>query len=149
MDRRLDSLWLGCVTCQVVEDLQRREIENLRGKPSAWNTATESQQADRIPNAPSMANDGNKAIKTFVAGDVRASEHPVLSSFHTLFVREHNRICDILIARGQRDDERNYEAARKIVGALIRTLHSKNFCRHLELRCKPYRGYNGRAKLQP
>jgi len=93
------------------------------------------------PNAPGMANDGNKTIKTFVAGDVRASEHPVLASFHTLFVREHNRICDLLIARGLRDDEKNYQAARKIVGGLIQHITFNEFLPTLGVSLRPYRGY--------
>lgn len=35
----------------------------------------------------------------FVSGDVRANEHGVLTCFHTLFMREHNRLCEELAAR--------------------------------------------------
>lgn len=28
------------------------------------------------------------------AGDIRAIENVVLASFHTIFMREHNRLCD-------------------------------------------------------
>ena len=51
-------------------------------------------------NSPEMANDSGHHVKTFVAGDDRAAENPVLTSLHTLFVREHNRICDSLIRPG-------------------------------------------------
>jgi hypothetical protein len=111
-----------------------------------WNTTSGEHDAPIDQSAPSMANDGNKTIKTFVAGDVRASEHPVLASFHTLFVREHNRICDLLIARGQRDDEKNYQFARKVVGALIQNVTYKEFLPSLGVTLKFYRGYNSNAR---
>lgn len=82
--------------------------------------------ADRIdPNAPLM--DGavsrtGQLVKVFVAGDARANEQPGLTALHTLFVREHNRICDQLTARSGCNDEANYQAARKIVGGLIQSI---------------------------
>ena len=56
----------------------------------------------------------------FVAGDHRSTENPLLSSLQTLWVREHNRICDQL--SGQQpglSDERLYQKARvKVMGLL-------------------------------
>jgi peroxidase len=150
----LNTAWIDGSAVYGSDAKRARWLRTLRGgkmKSSAgnllpWNTTTGEQAAPIDPNAPSMANDGNKTIKTFVAGDVRASEHPVLSSFHTLFVREHNRICDILIARGQRDDERNYQTARKIVGALIQNVTFREFLPSLGVTLKPYRGYNNQVR---
>ena len=122
------------------------KMKTSSGNLLPWNTTTGQHEAPIDPNAPSMANDGNKTVKTFVAGDVRASEHPVLASFHTLFVREHNRICDMLIARGQRDDEKNYQLARKIVGALIQNVTYNEFLPSLGVTLRPYRGYNSNVR---
>ena len=33
----------------------------------------------------------------FLAGDIRSNENIVLTAMHTLFVREHNRLCDIIV----------------------------------------------------
>ena len=60
--------------------------------------------------------------KVFVAGDVRANEQVGLTALHTLFVREHNRICDQLTARRGCNDEVNYQLARKMVGGLIQSI---------------------------
>ena len=58
-----------------------------------------------------MANDNNHKTKAYVAGDIRAGEHPGITSLHTLFVREHNRICDKLIAQGRCVQKRWGEAS--------------------------------------
>jgi len=50
----------------------------------------------------------------FIAGDERSDEHAVLSSIHTLWVREHNRICGIL-PRHWTEDERFWSARRAVI----------------------------------
>ncbi len=68
------------------------------------------------------AGDGDPE-RFFLAGDVRANEHPVLTSLHALFVREHNRLCDVIDARQPGlDDEELYQRARKVVGAQMQAI---------------------------
>ncbi|MEZ5056955.1 MAG: peroxidase family protein [Saprospiraceae bacterium] len=77
------------------------------------------------PSAPFMDHNRDRCgelVKVFVAGDVRANEQPTLLALHTLFVREHNRICDERVAEGYTDDEDNYQYARKIVGGLCQSI---------------------------
>lgn len=33
----------------------------------------------------------------FVAGDARVGEHSMLTSMHTCFMREHNRLCRVMM----------------------------------------------------
>lgn len=53
----------------------------------------------------------------FLAGDERATEHSFLTALHTLWVREHNRICDVLPATLTADEQ--FWKARQIVIAKI------------------------------
>lgn len=68
------------------------------------------------------AGEGNPG-NLFVAGDVRASENVGLASLHTLFVREHNRLAEIIAAFDPNlDDEAIYQQARKLVTAQIQQI---------------------------
>jgi hypothetical protein len=67
-----------------------------------------------------MANDAGIVPDTslFAAGDVRANENIELTSMHTLFMREHNRIADLIHAQNPGlSDETIYQLARRRVGA--------------------------------
>ena len=58
-----------------------------------------------------------KVNDTYVAGDVRATENPGLSSLHTVFVREHNRIAAALHALDATlSDEELYQRTRRCRG---------------------------------
>ncbi|TRY75693.1 hypothetical protein TCAL_04782 [Tigriopus californicus] len=55
---------------------------------------------------------------TYHAGDIRALENPALTSMHTLFLREHNRIAEQLYHMDPSlDDEEIYQRTRRIVSA--------------------------------
>ncbi|MDF1859905.1 MAG: peroxidase family protein [Verrucomicrobiales bacterium] len=66
----------------------------------------------------------------FAAGDVRANEQIGLTAFHTLFLREHNRLADEIAAyqfpydnlSDPAIDEEIYQRARAIVGALLQKI---------------------------
>ena len=97
------------------------KLKTSEGGLLPFNTIDGEYDSNIDPNAPSMAGDNGGVTKTWVAGDVRAGEQPGLTSLHTLFVREHNRICNQLKSQGMNNDEQIYQTARKRVGALIRS----------------------------
>ena len=58
--------------------------------------------------------EGKNGKIEFMAGDVRARENPGLSSLHTIFVREHNRIATLIAANiTQWSDECIYQFTRR------------------------------------
>ncbi len=117
------------------------KLKTSTGNLMPYNTVDGELSSAIDPLAPSMANDSGGTVKTFVAGDIRAAENPVLLSIHTLFVREHNRICDGLWKQGLRNDELIYQTARKIVGGLIEAITYQEFLPALGIVLRPYAGY--------
>ena len=63
-----------------------------------------------------------------IAGDVRASENVALTSVQTLFVREHNRLADEIVAANPTlSDEAIYQQARAIVIGEIQAITYNEF----------------------
>ena len=120
------------------------KLKTSVGDMLPYNTLTGEYNSDIDPGAPSMAGDGGGTLKTYVAGDVRAAEQPGLTSLHTLFVREHNRICDRLIADGMKGDEEIYQTARKEIGAIIQNITYYEFLPSLGVNLKSHRSYDDR-----
>ncbi|CAB9507447.1 Peroxidasin homolog [Seminavis robusta] len=75
-----------------------------------------------------LPNAGGNSTTLFVAGDIRANEQVGLTSMHTLFVREHNRLADLIQATwSDATDEQIYQLARKIVGAEMQIITYKEW----------------------
>ena len=102
------------------------------------------KNVDGLENA---GGDGTDASAFFLAGDIRANEQIGLTAMHTLFVREHNLLCDDINATYPgADPEQQYQLARKIVGAEIQVITYKEFLPALLGPMAPdldgYSGYN-------
>lgn len=75
-----------------------------------------------------LENAGGNGTEFFVAGDIRANEQVALTAMHTLFIREHNLLCDDIIATyPSASAEQQYQLARKLVGAEIQAITYKEF----------------------
>lgn len=101
-------------------------------------------------NTGGLDNAGGTSDSLFLCGDVRANENVLLTSIHTLFLREHNRIATEIQARSpELTDEEIYQAARKRVGALVQVVTYEEFVPTLLGRdaLPPYTGY--RAQVDP
>lgn len=121
---------------------QNGKMKVSSGNMLPFNTTTGEYDAPLDLSAPKMDDDNNRTKKTFAAGDPRAAENPNLTSFHTVFIREHNRICDRLKNQGMTNDEEIYQKARKEVGALIQSVTYNQWLPSFGIQLKPYSGYN-------
>lgn len=75
-----------------------------------------------------------------IAGDVRANENIPLTSIHTLFAREHNRIVDAL--PGNLGEEQKFQIARKVVGAEQQYVTFNEFLPAMGIQLDAYQGYD-------
>ena len=94
-------------------------------------------------NAPTMDDDVGQASALFIAGDVRANENVCLTAMHTLFVKEHNRLCnEIYLKDPTLNDEQIYQKARKIVGGLIQAAVYEEWLPAMGVDIPAYQGYD-------
>lgn len=135
------ALWL--------RTLEDGKLKVSEGDFLPFNTFDGSYEDDIDPAAPAMANATGISDKIFVAGDVRASENTLLLSFHTIFVREHNRQCDLLKAKNPDwTDEQIYHYARKIVGGIIQSIMYDEWVPAVGLDMPAYTGYDTNVNPQ-
>ena len=80
----------------------------------------------QLPNAPTTD------PSLFLAGDVRANENIGLTSLHTIFMREHNRLVDEMSVKNPYwDGDKLYQEARKVVEAQLQIITYNEFLPHL------------------
>ncbi|XP_071400806.1 thyroid peroxidase [Centroberyx affinis] len=93
-------------------------------------------------------------VECFAAGDTRANEALALTSLHTLWLREHNRVAEAL--KGLNDHwsaETVYQEARKIIGALHQIINMQDYVpkiigpKSFDQYVGPYEGYD--PTIQP
>ncbi|XP_012861214.2 myeloperoxidase [Echinops telfairi] len=83
---------------------------------------------DNLHDDPCLLTNRSAGIPCFLAGDTRSSEMPELTSMHTLFLREHNRLATQLKRLSPHwNGERLYQEARKIVGAMVQIITYRDY----------------------
>jgi hypothetical protein len=119
------------------------KMKTSAGNLLPYNTITGEYDSDIDPNAPFMGDDVGFFPKLFVAGDIRANENPLLLAFHTLFVREHNRIAgELRLLHPNWRDEQLFQGARKRVGAVLQAIVYEEWLPTMGINLPPYGGYD-------
>ncbi len=119
------------------------KLKVSQGNFLPFNTTT-GELGDGIDSdAPFMDDAVGLSPKIFVAGDARANENVLLLSFHTLFVREHNRLCEEIKSDNPSwSDEQIYQHARKKVGGFIQSIVYNEFLPSMGIQLSEYEGYD-------
>lgn len=116
------------------------KLKTSQGNNLPWNTTT-GEFNSPITTTPFMETNGLTS-KFYVAGDSRANENPLLLSMHTIFVREHNLICEELQSENPSlSDEELYQYARKIVSGKLQAIVYNEWLPVLNIKIPSYNGY--------
>lgn len=102
----------------------------------------------QLPGGPISMAMGN-IPNTFAAGDIRANEQVILTAYHTLFLREHNRLADLFTAQGMNNEDA-FNAARRMNIAQYQNIVFSEFLPGLlggDLKT-PYSGYNNNVSAE-
>ncbi|MEM1326556.1 MAG: peroxidase family protein [Bacteroidota bacterium] len=130
------------VAARWLRSLQDGKMKVSSGNMLPFNTFNGEYNGRIDPNAPHMDNPVGLTEKVYVAGDARANENPLLLAYHTLFVREHNRLCDELKAQYPYwNDERLYQEARKINAGILQSIVYNEWLPTMGVPMATYRRY--------
>ncbi|MGI9274345.1 MAG: peroxidase family protein [Endozoicomonas sp.] len=133
------------------------EVSVMMGEPGSVNTTTAEETPTSNTTETLITDSGNSTVTTttpprilFQAGDIRVNEQAGLTTMHTLFVREHNRLAeDYARSHSEADDEEIYQYCRRIVRAEVQRITFVEFLPVLlgEGAIPDYTGY--RADVNP
>lgn len=119
------------------------KLKTSTGNLLPYNTDTHEADGQNDSGAPHMDNENPFNSLLFVAGDARANEQPLLAGFHTLFVREHNRLCDELALDNPNwNDEQLYQHARRKVAGYLQSITYNEWLPAIGVHLPTYSGYD-------
>ncbi|XP_040916622.1 thyroid peroxidase [Toxotes jaculatrix] len=110
-----------------------RDLSGLNGKLAVNNQFKDPKGRPYLPFVATLPSacqqdpQGEK-VECFSAGDSRVNEGIPLTSLHTLWLREHNRIAEALKGiNGHWSPETIYQETRKIIGALHQIITMRDY----------------------
>ncbi|XP_052237797.1 peroxidase-like protein 3 [Dreissena polymorpha] len=95
----------------------------LREGKTPFMKVTQGADGPRLPDGPDNVcrSDAANGIRCSIAGDVRVNEIPSLTSYHNVFVLEHNRLANGL-RKYFPDDEEAFQQTRKLLIGIMQKI---------------------------
>ncbi len=123
------------------------KLRTSRGNLLPFNTRNGELSGATDDQAPHMESSAFQNMRRwFVAGDVRANENVLLTAMHTLFVREHNRLCEDLEKEyPNADDEQLFLKARTMIGGMLQSITYNQWLPAMGVEMDNYSGYQADA----
>jgi len=119
------------------------KLKSSAGNLLPYNTISGENAGSLDPSAPHMENPVGAETTIFVAGDARVNENTLLIAMHTLFMREHNRQCDVIAAANPGlNDEQIYQKARQLTSGIIQSIFYNEWMGAVGIELPPYQGYD-------
>lgn len=119
------------------------KLKVSEGNLLPFNTTNGELNGPTDPNAPPILQEIPGQTRYFVSGDPRVNENLAILSIHTLFVREHNRLCDELLKKSPGyTDETLYHKARSMVAGIIQSIVYNEWLPSIGVELGEYKGYN-------
>ncbi|MFK8057718.1 MAG: peroxidase family protein [Saprospiraceae bacterium] len=119
------------------------KLKSSAGNLLPYNTLTGENSGSIDINAPHMDNPVGAASTIFVAGDARCNENTLLITMHTLFMREHNRQCDVIAAANPGlSDQQLYLKARQLTSGIVQSIFYNEWMPAVGIELPTYQGYD-------
>ena len=113
-----------------------------------WNTFSGEYNDNVDISLGNISDETFSNEKLFFAGDEKVNDNPLLISLHTVFLREHNRLCDTYISQyPDLSDEELFQKARKIVIAYLQAITYYEWLPVQGIILPEYKGY--KAEINP
>ena len=104
------------------------DASNVYGSDAVTATSLRTMSRGKLITSAAGLLPGTDADGVFLAGDERINENLGLTAIHALFVREHNRLADLIATHDATlTDEQIYQRARRIVGAEMQAITYNEF----------------------
>lgn len=118
------NLQTSFIDGSLVYGVKKEDLDNLRDKVIGRGRMLVQAKTNLLPKdmtkEPSDCLDFTEEKRCFRAGDDRVNQNAGLMTFQTIFVREHNRIADMLsLINPSWEDETVFQEARRVVIAMI------------------------------